>query len=158
MPNIVTWIQKSRERPREFVSQVGATPATIAYLRPFKIAKVALTGVTVNNFNAAWQNPETNAILVTRLIVDITTAGGTPTATLNIGPAITAITQSVLMINALDANAAAVTDHCLVAGAGAGGVHKLDENGGTTAWITCRSLTETTINIVGNIYIFYTEI
>ena len=158
MPKLLAYVLEARGRARPVVLQNDATQATLAYMRGFKVAKVALTPGLVNTFPFAWQNPESTAIFVHRVIVDITNPGGTATATLNIGSAASAITAANNMVALLNANAAAVTDHLLVAGAGAGGVQKLTVAGGATAWITGQFLTEAASAIVGNVYIFYTEV
>lgn len=120
-----------------------------------KWVKVALTAGLVNTIAFAWQNPESSKILVDRVIVDITTAGGTATAILDVGVVADAVSTAADIVNDLDLNAIAVTDHLLVAGAGLGGVHKVDEKGGTTAYITGKILTEAASDLVGNVYIHY---
>ena len=113
-----------------------------------------------NAFALAWQNPESVAILVTRILVDITTAGGTATAVLDVGPAASATTHSDTLLDGVDANATATYDNLLAADAGTHGLTsaKLDENGGTTDYITGQILTEAATDLVGNAYIFYREV
>lgn len=120
-----------------------------------KWVKKALTAGLVNTFAFTWQNPEPVKILVDRVIVDITTAGGTATAILDVGVVASATATAADIINDLDLNAVAITDHLLVAGAGLGGVHKVDEKGGTNDYITGKILTEAASALVGNVYIHY---
>ena len=122
-----------------------------------KIVTAALTAGAANEFCLAWENPETVPILVTRILVDVTTAGGTATAVLDFGSAADGTTHSDNLIDGVDANAVAIYDNLLAADSG-GTVVKLDENGGTTAFITGQILTEAASALVGNAYIFYTEV
>jgi hypothetical protein len=122
-----------------------------------KVAEVALTAGAADAFCLAWQNPESSAIIVTRILVDVTTAGGTATAVLNFGSAASATTASDNLIDGVDANATATYDNLLAADAGSNGKtsQKLDANGGTTDYITGQIKTEAASNLVGNAYIFY---
>lgn len=126
-----------------------------AFQAVVKVAKGTLTAGLVNTFAFAWQNPEATEILVQRVIIDITTAGGTTTAILDVGVVADATSTAAGIINDLDLDTAAVTDHLLVAGAGAGGVHKVDEMGGTNDYVTGKILTEAASALVGKYYIEY---
>lgn len=120
-----------------------------------RVKRVALAAGAADAFSFAWQNPEDKKITVTRVVVDITTAGGTATADLDVGVAANATTGATDIFDAIDANATGTHDHLLVAGAGAGGVHKVDENGGTNDYITGQITTEKADNLVGYVYIEY---
>ena len=157
MPDVITYIQKPNERPQVVTLQRNITPASLLRLRSLKVAKVALTPGAANAYAFAWQNPEDNAILITHVILDVTTAA-TLAAVLDVGSAATATTVSDNIMDAAALNAIAVVDHLLVAGAGAGGVQKLTVAGGATAWITGRILTQNAPDVAGYIYIEYTEI
>jgi len=121
-------------------------------------ASGALVAGLVNTYAFTWQNPESTEILVERVIVDITTAGGTATAILDVGVVANATSTAAGIINDLDLDAIGVCDHLLVAGAGAGGVHKVDENGGTNDWITGKIITEAASALVGKYYIQYRKV
>lgn len=116
---------------------------------------VALEGGNQNAFAFAWQNPEDVPILVTRVIVDVTAEGQTASAVLDVGVGATATTADDSIFDAIDITATGVFDSLLVAGAGTGGVHKLDENGGTTDWITGQILTANAADLDGFVYIEY---
>jgi len=120
-----------------------------------RVKRVALAAGAADAFAFAWQNPEDKAIIVTRVVVDITTAGGTATADLDVGVAANATTGATDIFDAIDADAAATHDHLLVAGAGAGGVHKVDANGGTNDYITGQITTEKADDLAGYVYIEY---
>lgn len=158
MPDILVYLQESRNKRRAVVIQEDVPAAAISYLRSFKVAKVALAAGAANAMAFAWQNPESNKILVTRVIADVTTAGGTATAVLDVAVVANATATANTIIDGLDLDSVAVTDHLLVAGTGAGGVHKADEKGGANDYITGKILVEKADDLVGNVYIFYTEV
>ena len=158
MPDILAFIQEERNKRRPVVIQENATAATIANLRPFKVAKVALAAGNANAMAFAWQNPESNKILITRVIVDVTTAGGSATSVLDVDVVANATATADTIINGLDLDATGVTDHLLVAGTGVGGVHKADEKGGANDYVTGKILVANAASLVGNVYIFYTEV
>lgn len=120
-----------------------------------KVAKVALKAGAANAFAFAWQNPESSAIAVTRVLLDITTAGGTATAVLDIGTGATATTHSDNLIDGADANAAALLDNITDKGSNGKSRQRMDENGGTTDYLTGQILTEAASALVGNVYIHY---
>lgn len=120
-----------------------------------RIKRIALASGLTNAMAFAWQNPETKKIVVTRVVVDITTVGGTGGSVLAVGKVANAAATAADIINNLDLDNAAITDHLLVAGAGVGGVHKIDENGGTNDYITGKILTQNASNLVGYVYIEY---
>jgi len=154
---IVTLIRNERERIVEVVSQDGVTVDSVANIRALKCAKVALTPGIQNAFAFAWQNPEANKILITRCITDITTSGGAA-ATMNVGVVANAAATAADIFNGVLLDSAVVKDNLFVAAIGQGGVPKVDENGGTKPYITGKILGNTANALVGNIYIFYTEI
>ena len=125
-----------------------------------KIVTAALTAGVKDAFCLAWENPETVPILVTRILVDITTAGGTATAVLDFGAAADANTTSATLLDGVNADAVAIYDNLLAEDAGQNGktVVKLDQKGGPTAFITGQILTDAASALVGNAYIFYTEV
>ena len=122
-----------------------------------KVKEVALTAGAANAFALAWENPESVPIIVNRILVDITTAGGTTGAVLDFGAATSGTTTSATLLDGVDANAVAIYDNLLAANQGGTAV-KLDENGGITAFITGQILTEAASALVGNAYIFYREV
>lgn len=103
----------------------------------------------------SWQNPEDVAIIVTRLVLDITTKA-TAACTLDAGPGATATTVSDTLIDGLDANAAAgVFDSIEDQGTNGKSTARLDENGGTTDYLTVSKKTGAAAGIVGSYHIFY---
>jgi hypothetical protein len=152
---LLTKILNNRERPL-FIDN-GQSIIAAADLRSFKIAKVAFANGAADAFAFAWQNPESNKILVTRVVLDVTTAA-TLAATLSIGSAADATTESTNLMLKAPINAIAVIDNLIVATVGGGAAIKVDENGGTTAYVTGRIKDQASATTVANIYIEYIEI
>lgn len=115
---------------------------------------VALSASTGAGGVLAWQNPEDVAILVTRIVLDITTEA-TGAATADVGAAATAATSSDTLLDAVDiGTAAGVFDNIDDQGTNGQSVVRLDENGGTTDHITASASADPA-GLVGNAYIFY---
>jgi len=120
-----------------------------------RVKRVALTAGAASAFAFAWQNPEDKKIIVTRVVVDRTTAGGTATAVLDVGPAANATTHADTLIDGLDLNATGVADNVSDGGTNGKARCKVDEKDGTTDYITGQILTEKADNLVGYAYIEY---
>jgi len=121
-----------------------------------RIKRVALTAGAANAMAFAWQNPEDKPVVVTKVVVDKTTAGGTATSVLDIGPATSATGTADTIIDGLDLNSAAVADN--IADKGTNGttrVVKRDAKDGTNDYITGKILVEKCDNLVGYVYIEY---
>lgn len=125
----------------------------------FKVAKVALAAGAANAFAFAWQNPESSKIIVHKVIVNRTTAGGTATSVLDVGPANDATSTADTIIDGLNLNTTGVADN--IADKGTNGTTRsvlLDANGGTTDYITGKILVEKADDLVGYVYIYYSII
>jgi hypothetical protein len=123
-----------------------------------KIAKVALTAGDANDFAFAWQNPESSRILVKRVIVDVTTAGGTANSVLDVDVVANATSTGDDMLDGIDINATAVYDSLNATDNGTNGEGKtwaVDENGGTNDYVTGKILVANATSLVGNAYIEY---
>lgn len=124
-----------------------------------KMAKVALTAGNANAFAFAWQNPESTQIIIHKVIVNRTTAGGSATSVLDIGPVENATSTANTIIDGLDLNTTGIADN--IADKGTSGTTRsvlLDENGGTTDYITGKILVANAASLVGYVYIYYTNI
>jgi len=122
------------------------------------VERGTLTAGVADAFAFAWQNPTDSSILVYKIFIDVTTAGGTATAVLNVGSAASATTTSDNLIDGADLNAIAVYDNIDDQGTNGESKQKLDENGGTTDWVTGQILVEAAASLVGKYYIHYTVI
>ena len=123
-----------------------------------KCAKVALAASDSAGGVFAWQNPESNAIVVSRVVVDLTTVA-TAACTVDVGTAANATTSSDDLLDGLDVNAATgVFDNIADKGTNGKEKQRLDAKGGTTDHITASKATGATAGLVGNAYIFYHEV
>lgn len=122
--------------------------------RVVKVAKVALAAETGAGGVLAWENPESSAILVQRIMFDVTTpADGS--ATIDVGVAADGTTSDDTLIDGADIGAAAgVFDNIDDQGTNGESKLRLDENGGTTAFVTGTASADPA-GLVGNAYIEY---
>ncbi len=131
------------------------------YLRLLKVAKVALIAGIGNTYAFTWQNPEDNKIIVYEIVVNITTQG-TNAATLDVDVVASAAANGDTIFDALTLNSAGVYSSLNVTQTGTNGnekPHIVDENGGTNDWITgYEAANQSMVALVGNVYIFYTEV
>ena len=123
-----------------------------------KCAKVALGDADTAGGIFAWQNPESSAILVTRVVVDRTTKS-TGACTADIGTAANGTTSSDNLMDGVDVGAAAaIEDNIEDKGTNGKARQRLDALGGTTDYITASKATGAAAGLVGNAYIFYVEV
>ena len=120
-----------------------------------RVKRVALTAGLANAFAFAWQNPESKKIIVDRVVVDKTVAGGTATSVLDVGIVASATDTADTLIDGLDLNSAAVADNISDIGTNGKARGKVDENGGTNDWITGKILVANASALAGYAYIFY---
>jgi hypothetical protein len=120
-----------------------------------KIAKVALTAGNANAFAFAWQNPEATKIIIERIMLNLTTAGGTGSSVIDVGIVADATSTADTLIDGLDINQTGLFDN--ITNKGTNGLTKglVDENGGTNDYITGKILTANAAALVGNAYIVY---
>jgi len=108
-----------------------------------------------NAFAFAWQNIEAQEIIVTRVLIDITTAGGTANSVLDVGGAPDSTTHSADLIDGIDLDAVDIYDNLGDGGVTGNNQIKLDATGGVTDWITGQILVADALNLVGKYYIEY---
>lgn len=117
-----------------------------------RVAAVSLAAVaSADDIVFAWENPESTAIIVSRVILDITAAGGTATALIDIGGAADAVTGSDNLIDGVDADAVATYDN-LQAVTGAGSFVKVPVG----EFVTGQARVEGAASLEGKAYIYYT--
>lgn len=123
--------------------------------RLVKVAKVALSAVDTAGGLAAWQNPESSAVIVERVIVDVTTAA-TGACTADVGISADATTLDDTLIDGADVGSAAgVFDNVDDQGTNGESKQRLDANGGSTDYVTASVASGASAGIVGNLYIHY---
>lgn len=117
-----------------------------------KTAKVALAAVDTGGGVFSWANPESSNILISRVMIDVTTAA-TAACTIDVGhTATSATTSSDTLLDGLDVNSAAgVFDNITNAGTNGKAVQRLASG----KWITASKASGATAGIVGYAYITY---
>lgn len=126
-----------------------------------KVVKGALTAGIANAIAFAWQNPESVAIHVLQVVVDVTTVGGTGTAVMDVDVVANATATGDTILDGIDLNADAAYSSLSAGVSGTNAtenVHRCDANGGTNDHITGKILVETAANMVGKYYIYYTVV
>jgi len=119
-----------------------------------KWVKVDLAGGSANDFAFAWQNPESSKIIVDRVILRVTTAGGSG-ATMDIGVAGDATTNGDDLIDGVDISSAGIFDNISDGGTNGKSRQVVDEKGGTNDYITGQILGADSPNLAGSVYIHY---
>ncbi|MBA7702597.1 hypothetical protein ES703_111366 [subsurface metagenome] len=123
-----------------------------------RFAEGALVGGAVGAFAFNWQNPHANPIIVTRLILDITVAGGVAAGELDCGSAAASGAHSDNLIDGCDPDVVTVYDNFGDPGANGKFKQRLDANGGATDWITGQILLQNEVALDGRYYIEYIEV
>ncbi|MBA7650975.1 hypothetical protein ES703_58790 [subsurface metagenome] len=121
-------------------------------------AEVDLAGGAMGAFSFNWQNPHANPLIITRVIVDETVAGGVATALLDIGTAANTGVHSDNLIDGCDPDVVTVYDNFGDPGANGKFKQRLDANGGAVDWITCQILLQNEVALDGKFYIEYIEV
>ena len=123
-----------------------------------KCAKVALAASDAAAGVFSWQNPESAAIVVQRLIIDLTTAA-TAACTINVGTDGDGTGTSDNLLDGLDVNTATgVFDDMTNKGTNGKEVQRVAAKGGATDYITASKASGAAAGLVGNAYIFYFEV
>ena len=115
----------------------------------------ALVSGNANAFAFAVQNPEGVDCVVTNVIVDITTAGGSATSVLDVDVVGDATSTGNKIIDGLDLNATGVADRHDDAGSNGGEPKKRDKNGGTNDYVTGKILVANAASLAGKVIIEY---
>ncbi len=126
----------------------------IAYVMKRYIVEDLASG-NANAFAFAVQNPEGVDCVVTNVIVDITTAGGTASSVLDIDVVADATSTGDTIIDGLDLNATGVADRHDNAGSNGGEPKKWDKNGGSNDYVTGKILAQNAASLAGKVIIEY---
>ena len=116
-----------------------------------KLAVTSLVSGDADDFAFAWENTTGEDIVIIRVIVDVTTAGGTPAATLTVGTAANATTEGDNLITGADINATNAYDNLDLANEGVSTFQKLPDG----EFVTGRIKTASAAALRGDVYIFY---
>ena len=123
-----------------------------------KIQKGNLAAGNANVISFAWQNPEWTKIIVNRIMLRLTTAGGTGGAVMNVGIVADATSTADNLIDGLDINQTGVFDNITNKGDNGLSIGLVDEPGGTNDYITGKILTQNAASLAGKFYVAYTII
>ena len=126
----------------------------IAYIMKRYIVEDLASG-NANAFAFTVQNPEGVDCVVTNVIVDITTAGGTASSVLDVDVVGAATDTGDDVIDGLDLNATGTADRHKNAGTNGGAPVKWDKNGGTNDHVTGKILAQNAASLVGKVIIEY---
>ncbi len=126
----------------------------IAYVMKRYIVEDLASG-NANAFAFAVQNPEGVDCVVTNVIVDITTAGGTASSVLDVDVVADATSTGDTIIDGLDLNATGVADRHDNAGSNGGEPKKWDKNGGSNDYVTGKILAQNAASLAGKVIIEY---
>jgi hypothetical protein len=115
-----------------------------------------ITGGAADDFLLAEQNPYTDDVIIERVILEITTAGGTATAVLDMDVASSATGTGDSIFDGVDANAAAISDSLNSTDNGTNGIGKAivwNGAGGTNDYLNIQQLVEAASSLVGKVYV-----
>ncbi|MCH8205974.1 MAG: hypothetical protein IH956_03115 [Chloroflexi bacterium] len=133
----------------------GPALSGIIYTHKKSIVEDLASGNT-NAFAFSIQNPEDVDCLITRVIVDITTAGGSASSVLDVDTVDGATATGDDIIDGLDLNATGVSDN--ITNGGSNGDKKpvkWDKKGGTNDDLTGKILVANAASLVGKVVIEY---
>ena len=122
------------------------------------LAEGDIVGGIANAFAFNWQNPHANPIIVTRILLDITVAGGVGGGELDVGSAAASGVHSDNLIDGCDPDVVTVYENFGDPGANGKFKQRLDANGGATDWLTCQILLQNAAAMEGRYYIEYIEV
>lgn len=125
--------------------------------RAVKVGVKALTGAAIHAGTGgvvAWQNPESVAIIILRVWLDLTTVA-TGACTLDIGvTATSATTTSDTLLDGIDANAAVGVFDSMNAALDSG-ANALAQKLASAKWVTIDEKTGDATGLVANLYVEY---
>ena len=162
-PGAATFVRKGGSLSSKITSELSLIDAELDTLAAsdaagLKVAKGTLKAGDADAFAFAWENPEASKIIVTRVLINITTAGGTGSSVLDVGVVADATSTADTLIDGLDLNTTGIFDNITDKGNDGKSRQVVDENGGTNDYITGKILTQNAAALVGKYYIFYTVI
>ena len=132
----------------------GPAQSGIIYTHKKHIVEDLSSG-NANAFAFAVQNPEKVDCLVTNIVVDMTTAGGTATSVLDVDVVNSATDTGDDIIDGLDLNTTGTFDRHSNAGTNGGKPVKWDKNGGTNDHVTGKILVADAASLAGKVTIEY---
>ena len=150
----MTTISRVDPVPEAVKNMISPDQSGVAYVAKRYLVEDLAPG-NANAFAFAVQNPEGVDCVVTNVIVDITTAGGTASSVLDVDVAGNATSTGDDIIDGLNLNAAATADRHANAGSNGGAPVKWDKNGGTNDYVTGKILVQNAASLAGKVIIEY---
>ena len=150
----MTTISQKDPVPEAVKNMIPPDQSGIVYVAKRYIVE-ALTAGNANAFAFAVQNPEGVDCVVTNVVVDLTTAGGTASSVLDVDVAADATSTGDSIIDGLDINQTGTFDRHKNAGTNGGAPLKWDKNGGTNDFVTGKILAQNAASLVGTVIIEY---
>ena len=150
----MTTISQVDPVPEAVKNMISPDQSGVAYVAKRYLVEDLASGNT-NSFAFAVQNPEGVDCVVTNVIVDITTAGGTGSSLLDVDVVGNATATGDDIIDGLDLNATGTSDRHKTAGSNGGAPVKWDKNGGANDYITGKILAQNAASLVGKVIIEY---
>ena len=150
----MTTISQVDPVPEAVKNMISPDQSGVAYVAKRYLVEDLASGNT-NSFAFAVQNPEGVDFVVTDVIVDITTAGGTGSSLLDVDVVGNATATGDDIIDGLDLNATGTSDRHKNAGSNGGAPVKWDKNGGANDYITGKILAQNAASLVGKVIIEY---
>ena len=150
----MTTISRVDPVPEAVKNMISPDQSGVAYVAKRYLVEDLASG-NANAFAFAVQNPEGVDCVVTNVIVDITTAGGTASSVLDVDVAADATSTGDDIIDGLDLNATGTSDRHANAGSNGGAPVKWDKNGGTNDYITGKILVQNAASLAGKVIIEY---
>lgn len=139
----------------KLIASVASAFGSVAFDRAPKVAIKAITGAALHAGVLNWQNPESSAIIILRIIYDVTT-NSTGASTTDIGTTATsATTASDNLIDGLDSGSAAIVADNLINGGTNG---KASQKLASGKWVTFKEASGDATGLVANAYIEYVVI
>ena len=151
----MTTISQVDPVPEAVKNMISPDQSGVAYVAKRYLVEDLASGNT-NAFAFAIQNPEDVDCLILRVVIDITTAGGTASSTLDVDTVDGATATGVDIIEGLDLNATGISDN--VTNGGTGGDKKpvkWDKKGGTNDDLTGKILDQNAASLVGKVIVCY---
>lgn len=134
------------------INQITSAFGSVSFERGVKVGVKAIGGAALHAGVLAWQNPEASAVVITRIVFDVTTKS-TAASTTDIGTTATsATTSSDTLIDGLDTSTAAITaDNLDNHGTNGKSLQKLASG----KWVTFTEASGNVTGMVANAYIHY---
>ena len=150
----MTTISRADPTAEAVKNMIPPAQSGVDYVMKRYIAEALASG-NANAFAFAVQNPEGVDCIITNVIVDITTAGGTGSSVLDVDVEADATSTGDDIIDGLDFNAGAVSDRHNAAGTNGGAPVKWHKKGGTNDYVTGKILAQNAASFAATVIIEY---